>query len=377
MKPSTLNPTACIPFLVLVLSLCILQYLDTISQKEAPSDLHHGSYRLTPLNDGTQAMGATIAGVDLCRLHLFDQSALNTFITRLKQDLYRYEFLILKKQCMMNEFKIPPLILSEFASQFGLISNYGSKYPNPSDPNVNISALSNDEKRGKMVVGSEGWHVDGTAEIMLNPIVFQHIIAVPNEGYGGTDIISSKRLIDYIKNTNMTLYNLLNRLYVSKAIKQFVHPVIAVHPITGQEIMVIHTAFSPIIYEVVNETMLFRFNEQFVRKSTVLQESRKSRRYRTKWLRKQHKDESDRRLIRWPIERARALMQSLEALIENECRERGLVYTIYYEKGDLLIRDNPPLLHRGPVADDIQLDKAGLRVMWRLTLDGTSLTSKF
>ena len=304
----------CNMVIVVLLLIQPTRILDPIPGNHTNSDLHLGFYVITPLNDGSLAMGANVIGFDLCTFNLYDQSALDEIVSCLKRDLYRYEFIILKDQCMVNKHKIPPDILSDFASQFGIISDYGQKWAYHADPTPNISSFSNDESKGKVHVGAEGWHVDETAEVTLNSIVFQHIVAVPNKGYGATNVISSRILIGYIKRTNMTMYNLLNRLYVSKSNYKYVHPIIAMHPITGHEYMVLHTALRPNnkllpqIHAVVDETMLFDFNTEFMRNATVLQDD----------YRRQHRNYEDKRVITWPPEKTKEFMQNMERFFENE-----------------------------------------------------------
>ena len=304
--------------------------------------------------------GAIINGIDLCDINNINKAIIN----ELNNDLYKYEFLILKNQCYNNNeslYKIPSDKFTLIASKFGIISEYGSGHP-ATPPNTNITVLSNDKEKGKTTTGAKGWHIDGTSEYKPNSICFQHIRSVPNNGNGGTQLISSKYLLKLIKKININLYNKLNGLYMI-AKGHYIHPVIAIHPITNNEYFIIHTAYTQQFIQIIDINNI-KYIEQEIN---------------GKYVNKQFIDKyiNDKRFKFYTKEETIKLLDVIISFIEHEARENELIYITKYEKGDLLIRDNLGLIHKSHPSAQQSPDEVGLRVLWRLTLQGKYLPSKF
>eukprot|EP01083_Nonionella_stella_P021530 59695_1 len=218
-------------------------------------------YELTPiLDDIKKGKGALINDIDLCEIfETTPSNQVQSLITKIKTDVYKYEFIVFKHQCNHKNNNLSPETFAMIASAFGTISHYTSKGHSAEPNDTDITVLSNDPTKGHTLTGAQGWHVDGSNKLSPDGIVFQYVMAAPNKGYGGTQFISSEAMIELMKNTNKELYNRLNRLYMAarNSVKPpRIHPLIGKHPITNKEYMVIHTAFTKQFIKVKDESMI-------------------------------------------------------------------------------------------------------------------------
>eukprot|EP01084_Bolivina_argentea_P294695 507146_1 len=320
-------------------------------------------YELTPiLDDIKKGKGALINDIDLCEI--FESSSPNqikAIMTKIRSDVYEYEFIILKYQCKQSNLNISPDTFTMIASELGAISHYQSGHPaNPKG--TNITVLSNDASQGKTTTGAKGWHLDGTSKPKPDGICLQYIMKAANKGYGGTQIISSVAMIELMKRENIELYNRLNRLYMG-ARRPYIHPVIGRHPITKYEYLCIHTAYTRSFIEIKDES-IFEMDELL--KDEYIDDV---------FIEKYKNDDRIKKI--YSAKETRDLVAVINEFIENECRDNGLIFVTDYEKGDLLIRDNWALLHRSHPSAQMMPEKVGLRVMWRLTIAGEYLPSKY
>eukprot|EP01084_Bolivina_argentea_P294693 507143_1 len=319
------------------------------------------SYQITPVLNNI-GKGALINDIDLCEI--FESSSPNqikAIMTKIRSDVYEYEFIILKYQCKQSNLNISPDTFTMIASELGAISHYQSGHPaNPKG--TNITVLSNDASQGKTTTGAKGWHLDGTSKPKPDGICLQYIMKAANKGYGGTQIISSVAMIELMKRENIELYNRLNRLYMG-ARRPYIHPVIGRHPITKYEYLCIHTAYTRSFIEIKDES-IFEMDELL--KDEYIDDV---------FIEKYKNDDRIKKI--YSAKETRDLVAVINEFIENECRDNGLIFVTDYEKGDLLIRDNWALLHRSHPSAQMMPEKVGLRVMWRLTIAGEYLPSKY
>ena len=75
----------------------------------------------------------------------------------------------------------------------------------------------------------------------------------------------------------------------------------------------------------------------------------------------------------------RSVVDAVRDFVDTEWTEQGIVYDVAEEKGDLLIRDNLAVLHRGPPRREKleSVEEVGVRIMWRITTEAVQFSSKF
>eukprot|EP01084_Bolivina_argentea_P294694 507145_1 len=324
------------------------------------------SYQITPVLNNI-GKGALINDIDLCEIfETTPSNQVQSLITKIKADVYKYEFIVFKHQCNHKNNNLSPETFAMIASAFGTISHYTSKGHSAEPNDTDITVLSNDPTKGHTLTGAQGWHVDGSNKLSPDGIVFQYVMAAPNKGYGGTQFISSEAMIELMKNTNKELYNRLNRLYMAarNSVKPArIHPLIGKHPITNKEYMVIHTAFTKQFIQVKDESMI-EIDKLFLgqRVDDIFIETY----------------QNDNRIEKiYSKEETQDLLAVILEFIEKDCRENGLIFVTDYDKGDLLIRDNWAMLHTSHPSAHFDVKEVGLRVIWRLTTDGKFIPSKF
>eukprot|EP01084_Bolivina_argentea_P199606 341513_1 len=342
----------------------VMQFISVVFSTEFHECTSWNQYEIKSISDVTN--GAIVNGIDFCEL---DYNNLNqSIITSLISDVHRYEFVIFKNQCHNHNLQIPAKTLENIGSQFGTpftaaylpISSTRSKERSIG----NITIFSNDASKCTMETrAGTRWHIDGTYLAKPSNIVLQHIVNVPNFGYGATELLSSNSALKLLKETKPNLYHQWNKLYMVST-TGCIHPIIAKHPITNKEciILLTHLPFITQVIQVLDEKMLFEVNNDFKGKCIP----------QLPYYNKLH----DTRLKLWTKDERQTLLQEIEDFIELDCRNNNLVYNTQYESGDLLIRDNLAVLHRGHPSVYQSVDEIGLRVLWRLVLAGEYVSSK-
>jgi alpha-ketoglutarate-dependent taurine dioxygenase len=234
-------------------------------------------------------------------------------VDKLKQLVYEHTIVIIKNV----KFKKHSTMVN-FCEKFGKIQDHQGK----------LLVLSNDKNIGDPVNGSRGWHIDGLYGKLPSQFTFQYILDCP-KNMCGTQFIKSDEVIKDLPKKYHDYYVVTKRSYAT-------HPLIAKHHITGKEYLVLNRLAIENIVEL-----------QHRKRSSI------SKRYNELQTKK--------------------ILAEIERVVE---KKRDLIYVAGYEPGDLLIRDNFPLLHRSHPTAQISADNVGLREMWRVVVEGVHKPTK-
>ena len=360
-----------IPFLAMIARI-------VVEQQAHPQK--YDDYQITPIHEEQGfGSGAIIENIDLCQI-AEDEDAMDNVISVLTADLFENEFLILKRQCVDNDYVVPAELLTDLASRFGNIT-VGLTETDDFDPNEFINAISNDPDHNNTFVGSFGWHIDGPFS-EPNHVVLQHTVSHPIEGYGGTLLVSSQKLLQFLAEHDSALWEKLNRLYMlipehslGAGKWQHISPIIARHPVTGKEYIGIHTGNIPRktrIVEVLDEDDIPEFDALCIENENAFFSQR-------------HGGDSlpwngqDQRFKLLSAKETRKVVEAVGEFIDTKWTKNGVIYDVPEEEGDLLIRDNLALLHRGPMRREKlePVEEVGLRIVWRITTEAIQFSSKF
>jgi len=237
-----------------------------------------------------------------------------TDIDKLVNMIHKHSIVIIKNV----EFKKKTDMLN-FCKQFGKLHPYQKQY---------LTCISNNYKFGDTRVGSVFWHIDGEYSKYVNKFSFQYILNCP-VGQCGTQFIKSNFLVDQL---DKKWHNMYAKIRVPKNNSgdkdEIIHPIIAQHPVTGENYLV--------ACNLVTENIIEYDDDGVVSKIYDAQETQK-------------------------------MFKEIHDLIDQN---KNYIHVPNFEKGDLLIRDNLSLLHKSHPSAQISHDKIGLRRIWRVVIAG-------
>lgn len=303
----------------------------------------------------------SITGLDIYDMDLCDtQNITPAVITNLTSLIYEHGYIILKKQCKQFHNKISAETLEFIAKQFGEPAFHGAFMS--IEESKFIKMLTNNGTIEQGIVGSMGWHIDDVSQAIPSSLILMYVQNAPHFGRGGTRFLHGSYFLEEMQSKHPSIYNLWNRLFFG-SFGYILHPIIALHPITSKHHMVIETAFSRQIIEVLDMSMMRQINDEFKGQSAMnatiealifsYVESNKIRVY----------SGAERK----------ELWRSMEKFIE----ESEFMHVTSYEDGDLLIRDNFAMLHIADRTTQLSVKEIGLRAIWTIDLEGAHVTSKY
>jgi alpha-ketoglutarate-dependent taurine dioxygenase len=204
-----------------------------------------------------------------------------------------------------------------------------------------LTVFSNNERIGTSTTGSHAWHIDGVYAHKPNKMSFQYILECPKD-LAGTQFFPSKKII---QNLDKKYHN-----YWVTTGQNIIHPLIAKHPTTGENYLVCTRTIINNIVEFKNNDVtginMYDFNMD---------------------------DNMDKIKRVYGERETQRLLNEIDNIID---KNQELIYVTSFEKGDLLIRDNLPMMHRSHPTAQINFKKIGLRKMWRVVIEGDSKPTK-
>jgi len=261
----------------------------------------------------TKQFGALVEGVDLSR-NLSDAT-----VNALKRDLYEHRLLIFRGQ---GEIKGSRQV--EISEWFGEVESTFSKHPR--SPHPDIFRVSNDAAQGCTSVGRSGWHIDGT--FMERPFKVQtmHFWACPKEG-GSTLFAPLREIAESLRKDASFEWDRLHFVTNRRTDYALVHPLICVHPVTGDATMVFHLGrhFMDAIVEAGGTENRVLSEEEVQRVCTIL---------------------------------------------KDKCEETEWCLDFRWQPGDFAIVDNRALAHYAHSSTQADPRRAGLRILHRTTVAG-------
>lgn len=265
-------------------------------------------------------LGASVTGIDLSK-HV-DQAV----VERIKTDVRNQRILVFR-----NQESVTPERHLEIGRWFGDIES--TFYDHPKSPLRDIFRVSNDRREGCTNVGRTGWHIDGTFQPAPFSFSIYHSISEPTKG--ATSFVGLTELLDSVPSEKLALWE---RLWmVSDRRSGPRHPIVYKHPSTGHKVMCFHLGMT----------------EGFM-------------------LDKDKEEEGGSRMLS-PEETKKVMKDIHEEIIKDD---RRLIYEHRYEPGDFIISDNLAVGHEASPETQLPRSEIGLRVMHRVTLQGTAPPAK-
>ncbi|KAL5017589.1 hypothetical protein ScPMuIL_007178 [Solemya velum] len=259
-------------------------------------------------------LGVEVRGINL------SEPVSDEVIEEIRKAIHKHRLLLFRNQTELTASQHV-----EVAEWFGEIAEPISNHP--TTPNRAILRLSNDWREGYRGVGTKGWHVDFSEKKKPNSFSLYHMVAAAQKG--NTDFVPLNEVIESASDETRANWN---RLW-TRIGKNNVYPLLYPHPVTGLPTLCIHFDQQPeTIYDYGTE------NEQ-----TNLMGSAQ-------------------------------LKKEIASEIEKD--DRRLIYSHKWETGDFIITDNLALAHHPSKESQLEPAQIGLRVLHRVTVEGTSVPSK-
>ncbi|KAL5017591.1 hypothetical protein ScPMuIL_007180 [Solemya velum] len=262
----------------------------------------------------TDKTGVEVRGINL------SEPVSDEVIEEIRKTIHKHRLLLFRNQTELTDSQHV-----EVAKWFGKIVEPIVHHPKA--PNRLIVRVSNDRREGHRGLGTKGWHVDFSKQEKPNSFSLYHIVTAAQKG--NTDFVPLNEVIESASEETRANWD---RLWIRIGGNN-IQPLLYPHPVTGLPTLCIHFDQQPeTIYDYGTE------NEQ-----TNLMGSAQ-------------------------------LKKEIASEIEKD--DRRLIYSHKWLAGDLIITDNLALAHRPSKETQIEPAQIGLRVLHRVTVEGTSVPSK-
>ena len=205
-------------------------------------------------------------------------------------------------------------------------------YKHPASPHPDVFRVSNDPEVGCTGVGRTGWHVDGSFQRAPFSHSLYHIISVPKQG--ATVFVPLYELIHALPEEQRARWDRLSMCSDRRG--GHVKPLIYTHPRSGLDTLCFHLGM----------TAAFIWD------------------YGTAEARLTGSAETEE------------ILNEMEDVFTRLAAEKGLIYKHQWMPGDFIISDNAAVGHEADAETQASVEKVGLRVMHRTTIQGSEPPSK-
>ena len=199
-------------------------------------------------------------------------------------------------------------------------------YKHPASPHPEVFRVSNDQREGCTGVGRTGWHIDGSFQVAPFSYSLYHIVSVPSDG--DTVFAPLHEIIHSLPDEQRARWE---RLFMcSDRRGGSVKPLIYTHPRSGLDTLCFHTGM----------TAAFIWD------------------HGTPNARVTGREETEK------------LVNEIERTFAVTARELGLLYSHKWQPGDFIMSDNAAVGHEASESTQLPVEKVGLRVLHRTTIQG-------
>ena len=266
--------------------------------------------------------GAQITGLNLKTL---SQACADKLI----QDAFMFRFLIFPDQVDLSwEDEIAFTEKMGEGQAFPETTSANRKF-HPKVPDPRLGYFSNDPDEGLMYQGTEGWHVDGNTVELPHTFTIIHCIAANKNG--PTLLVPLKEIVERLSPEERLFLEPI--YFVSAHNHSIIHPLLYKHPFRHDDTVML---------------ALGSLSGQYLRS-------------------KGHEF----------LTLSKAETQHIQDILEAKILGSNLIYTHQWQKGDLLVLNNPSLAHIAGPGSQGSHQVTGLRLMHRLTVAGKVRPSKF
>lgn len=274
------------------------------------------AYDTEPITD---LFGVVARGLDLSNPDAVPAET----VERIKHDVFKHRLVVFK-----GLGKLSAEAQLKISGWFGDVES--TFYRHPASPHPDIFRVSNDEQQGCRNVGRSGWHIDGSFQQKPFKIQTMHFWSVSKDGH--THFSPLRELLESLSDDARGRWD--RYWFVGDRV---VHPLTYNHPTTGERTMVFHCggAFARAIavdYDAVSGAAA----------EVIAGEGLQS------------------------------VLDQITARLEDPARK----YVHRWDVGDLAIIDNLAVGHYAPPATQDAAGKAGLRILHRTTVAGTTSPRK-
>ena len=199
----------------------------------------------------------------------------------------------------------------------------------PKVPDPRLGYFSNNPDEGLMYQGTEGWHVDGNTVELPHTFTIIHCIAANSNG--PTLLVPLREIVERLSSEERDLLDKI--VFVSAFNQSIQHPLLYKHPYRHDDTIMLALG------SLSGNYLLKQDNEPVKTLS---------------------KDET----------------QHIQDILEAKILGSNLIYTHQWQKGDLLVLNNPSLAHIAGPGSQGSHEVTGLRLMHRSTVAGKVKPSK-
>ena len=238
---------------------------------------------------------------------------------------------LLKKWAKVKHFRKQPRPIERYQFQFlALTRKYVNQFQyHPKVPDPRLGYFSNNPDEGLMYQGTEGWHVDGNTVELPHTFTIIHCIAANSNG--PTLLVPLREIVERLSSEERDLLDKI--VFVSAFNQSIQHPLLYKHPYRHDDTIMLALG------SLSGNYLLKQDNEPVKTLS---------------------KDET----------------QHIQDILEAKILGSNLIYTHQWQKGDLLVLNNPSLAHIAGPGSQGSHEVTGLRLMHRSTVAGKVKPSK-
>ena len=304
-------------------------------------------YKLTPLH---RLFGAVVEGLDLR-----DPQAISAAtVEAIRQDLLVHRLLLFRHEGAT----VSAAAQLRVSRWFGEVQS--TFYRHPASPHRDVFRVSNDEAEGCQQVGRSGWHIDGS--FMDRPFKVQTMTFESASARGATMFSPLRELVESLAAEKRQEWGELSYVAGSNE-AALVHPLLCVHPETGDATMCFHCGPGFVNSLVRGYDHSDRGGGGGGGEGEVGEASCKAGEGRDIACAEATTKEV------YDFHRTRSVLAELTGFLEAEDR----VLRLEWQVGDFALIDNLAVGHYASPETQLPRDEVGLRVLHRTTVGGDTM----